>query len=239
MTMASPNQLSFLPDDYLERKARRRANLVCAVLFCAFVVGVGVAGYLQARERSALAEREAAVDSAYNQAAMRIQQVQQMQEKQKRMAHQAELTASLLEKVPRSYLLAEFTNALPAGVSLLDFSLSSTVRQPPAPPAGATRFEQKQAQIKATAAAPEVQPKVYDVRLQLTGIAYTNAQVAQYIAKLAESKLLKDVQLVLVEEFNQQDRKLRKFQLDMRLNGNAAIRPDRNDTRTTAVEVTE
>ena len=30
---AAPNELSFLPDDYLERKARRRTNAICAVLF--------------------------------------------------------------------------------------------------------------------------------------------------------------------------------------------------------------
>ena len=31
--MGAPNELSFLPDDYLERKARRRTNAICAVLF--------------------------------------------------------------------------------------------------------------------------------------------------------------------------------------------------------------
>ena len=31
--MSAPNQLSFLPDDYLARKAQRRANLICATLF--------------------------------------------------------------------------------------------------------------------------------------------------------------------------------------------------------------
>ena len=31
--MSSPNQLSFLPDDYLETKRRRRTNFVCALLF--------------------------------------------------------------------------------------------------------------------------------------------------------------------------------------------------------------
>ena len=54
-------------------------------------------------------------------------QVQQMQEKQRTMAHQAELTASLLEKVPRSFILAEITNGMPGGVSLLDFQLEARV----------------------------------------------------------------------------------------------------------------
>ena len=41
--MGSPNQLSFLPDDYLERKAQRRTNAVCAVLFLVVIGGVGTA----------------------------------------------------------------------------------------------------------------------------------------------------------------------------------------------------
>src|SRR2546429_8728296 len=39
--MGSPNQLSFLPDDYLERKAARRTNAICAVLFLLVIGGLG------------------------------------------------------------------------------------------------------------------------------------------------------------------------------------------------------
>jgi Tfp pilus assembly protein PilN len=231
----SPNQLSFLPDDYLERKARRRTNLVCAVIFSAFAVAASVMFVMNSRASSALDERRKKVEAEYGQAAMRIQQVQQMQEKQKRMARQAELTASLLEKVPRSYLLAEFTNSLPAGVSLLDFALTSTPRAPVV--AAQTKFEQKQA---ARTAVVDQGPKVYDVKLQLTGVAFSDVQVAQYIRKLSESALLKQVSLVLVEEFKQDDQKLRKFQLEMRLDPQAEVQPgERKDTKTAALEVTE
>src|SRR5690606_32806762 len=130
-------------------------NLVCAVIFCRFVIGVGTMSFLNGRTKSALAEREAKAEVEYAQAAQRIKQVQEMQEKQKRMARQAELTASLLEQVPRRYLLAEFTNALPAGVSLLDFSLSSLVRQ--TQPQPTTEFGQKQAALKPAPA--EVRPR--------------------------------------------------------------------------------
>ena len=58
----------------------------------------------------------AAADKA--QAARPIEQFQKLQEKQRTMAMQAELTSSLIEKVPRSFLLAELTNSLPTGVSL-------------------------------------------------------------------------------------------------------------------------
>ena len=39
---SAPNQLSFLPDDYLELKAQRRTNAICAGLFAVVVGMVGV-----------------------------------------------------------------------------------------------------------------------------------------------------------------------------------------------------
>src|SRR4051812_26453595 len=126
--MAAPNELSFLPDDYLERKQRRRTNAICAVLFTVVLGGLGGTFYVNDRvNREIDKQYNEVVLTQYTDAAKKIEQVQAMQEKQRTMAHQAELTASLLEKVPRSYLLAELTNDMPPGVSLLDFALEARV----------------------------------------------------------------------------------------------------------------
>ncbi len=227
----SPNELNFLPDDYLAKKAQRRNNVMCAGIFAAFAVAVGVTLFFESGVKSRLKEREASAETKYAEAAQRITQVQEMQEKQRRMARQAELTASLLEKIPRSYLLAEFTNALPAGVSLLDFNLVSMARQPVV--VAATRLEQNQAK----AVEEEAAPRVYDVRMQLTGLAYNDVQVAQYIRKLSESKLLEQVSLKLVEEHKQDRAKLRQFQLEMRLNPAAELRIRPSQSSTAAIEI--
>ena len=126
--MTAPNQLSFLPDDYLQRKRQRRANLICAGLFVMVVGGVGTSFTLAERSLRSVELRAADVDREYADAAKRIEQVQRMQDRQKKMSRQAELTAELLEKVPRSYVLAEVTNSLPAGVSLLDLVLERMSR---------------------------------------------------------------------------------------------------------------
>src|SRR5215212_6752917 len=125
--MGAPNELSFLPDDYLERKARRRTNAICAILFCVVMGAIGSAFWVTERSMREIDAQYASVQQQYNDAAKRIEQAQQMQEKQRTMAQQAELTASLLEKVPRSFLLAEITNDMPPGVSLLDFALEARV----------------------------------------------------------------------------------------------------------------
>jgi hypothetical protein len=240
--MSAPNQLSFLPDDYLARKAIRRTNVIFAILFLLTVGAAGAAftyakkGVKVAREANEIARNDKA------QAARPIEQFQKLQEKQRTMAMQAELTSSLIEKVPRSFLLAEMTNSLPTGVSLVDLVLDSRKKTTAAPAAPKGSFEVKAAgSAGAKPAAPQVQPIMYDVTMKVTGIASNDVQVAQFITKLNASRLLKDVNLVISDEFKSGDDKLRKFQIEMMLNPSAEIDPLGGDhkMKTAAVDVTE
>ena len=241
--MSAPNQLSFLPDDYLARKAIRRTNVIFAILFLLTVGAAGAAftyakkGVKVAREANDIARNDKA------QAARPIEQFQKLQEKQRTMAMQAELTSSLIEKVPRSFLLAELTNSLPTWVSLVDLVLDSrkkTAAAPPPAPKGS--FEVKApGSAGAKPATPQVQPITYDVTMKVTGIASNDVQVAQFITKLNASRLLKDVNLVISDEFKSGDDKLRKFQIEMTLNPSAEIDPLGGDhkMKTAAVDLTE
>jgi hypothetical protein len=241
--MSAPNQLSFLPDDYLARKLQRRTNVICASLFVVVMGAITGAFMLSERATRDVVRRHDADVQQYAEAAKRLEQVKVMQEKQRKMAHQAEVTASLLERVPRSYLLAEFTNSLPVGVSLIDLSLESKVRQQAAPPAPKTEFEKKKAELEAknggakSATPPPPAAKVYDVAIKVTGVAHTDVQVAQFINRLSRSKLLKDVNLVIVDQFVVDSDKVRKFQLEMFLNPNAVVDPTKAQTKTAAVEL--
>jgi len=57
----------------------------------------------------------------------------------------------------------------------------------------------------------------------VTGTAYNDGQVAQYIARLTKSRLLKDVNLSVTDEFVLGDDKLRKFQIEMMLDPDADL----------------
>jgi hypothetical protein len=237
--MSSPNQLSFLPDDYLETKRQRRTNVVCAALFLAMMAAVGTA-FTQVEKSLRRVEKEHRdVSMQYADAAKNIEQVKQMQDKQRKMGQQAELTASLLEKVPRSFLLAEITNAMPAGVSLMDVRLESKVKQNPIP-AGKTQFEmKKEAQGGKKNAAPPPQAKVYDVGMKVFGLADNDVQVAQFMAKLNTSQLLQDVNLVISDEYTINELKMRKFEIEMVVNPNAEITPGGVPSRGTAKAATD
>src|SRR5438477_4758139 len=144
----SPSQLSFLPDDYLELKAQRRTNAICAGLFAVVVLVVGVTFRYTERSIAGVELEYADISRRYAEAAAPIEQFRRMQDQQRKMETQAALSASLLEKVPRSYLLAEITNSLPANVSLIDLGLSTALKNPaPNPAQFKTIYEQKKAEI--------------------------------------------------------------------------------------------
>lgn len=227
--MSSPNQLSFLPDDYLDLKRQQRTNAICAALFALLVLGIGTAFHITEKQMRAVETAYADVSRRYAEAARPIEEFKRMQEQQRKMETQAALSASLLEKVPRSYLLAEITNSLPANVSLLDFGLASTAKNPPPSPAQfKTIYEQKKAEIEAAkvAAATAGQSKIFEVTMKITGIAATDVQVAQFMNQLARSKLLRDVNMVVSDEFqpSPKDEKLRKFVIEMTLNPDAEVK---------------
>ena len=155
------------------------------------------------RESRAAARRRR--DSSTPRPPSAIEQFQQLQEKQRKMAQQAELTGSLLEKVPRSFLLAEITNAhadrrVAAG---LRARVASAHGAAPPPPKTAFEVRQEDAPTTTPAAAAAGRRRRPSLRrrAQVTGVAATDVQVAQFIAQAEQSQLLKDVNLVISEEF--------------------------------------
>jgi hypothetical protein len=137
-------------------------------------------------------------------------------------------------------VLAEITNALPAGVSLTDLLLESKKRQPVASPAAAAKatFAVKSSGAAATPAPPEA-PTI-DVYIKVSGLAATDVQVAQFISKLSRCKIFKDVNLVITDTFQPDekgDAAMRKFQIDMSLNPEADIQAIKDNPKSAAVEI--
>jgi Tfp pilus assembly protein PilN len=232
-----PNQLSFLPDDYLENKARRRTNIICACLLVIVMVAIGSAFWLCERSLANVEAEHRQVERQYTAAAELILQQSKMETKQRVMAHQAELTASLLEKVPRSHILAGITNALPAGVSLLSFNLTSK-KINVAPPRPKSAFEKKAARKSGVTQAAAPEPTKYDVHMKLIGVADNDIQVSQYITRLNQSPLFRDVNLIITDEFTHDKSLVRRFQVEMTLNPEADVQKAAASTlKTAAVEL--
>lgn len=216
MNVSDP--LSFLPEDYLERKTQRRTNIICAVLAGIVMAAIGSAFSLTERMNQQAELRHAAVEQEYADAARRIQQVEQIERKQEQMARRAELASSLLEKIPRSNILAEITNCVPPDASLVEFDLASQRK---------TSTAQQTAQNappKPGADPPPPEPIAYDVILRVSGIASNDVEVAEFIRRLSHSPLFKDVNLVISDQASLSDQNIRHFQIEMTLDGDADVR---------------
>jgi Tfp pilus assembly protein PilN len=240
--MSAPNELSFLPEDYLEKKIIRRANIVCVLLLLLGGGAIAICYSWMRAESTKIDAGFAEVDSHYLDAARKIEQVKKMHEKQRAVFHHAELAASLVERVPRSNILAEVTNSLPTGVSLLDFAMHSSLHQNDAGVPN-TAFAAQRAALDAKNTAESAKPPQHDVKLTITGIASDDVQVAQLMTHLDHSPLFNAVNLVISDSWsdprndqpkNTKAPQLRRWQIEMMLNPFAEVK---EATRTAAMEL--
>lgn len=238
---------TFLPEDYVRRKRQTVTNVVCLALFAVVMFGTFIAFMVTTRRSTEVEQRKTAIDARYAQAALQIDELRQLQEQKQLMLERAELAAALVERVPRSILLAELINRMPADVSLMDFTIESEkIRQINrtdlteiagggksggrrlAPARAATRRE------VAAAGELKVQPPRYLVDLTLVGVARTDRDVARFLAELNAFPLLSNVQLDYSEEASFGDTILREFSIRMKLDPDADIRRIEEQPRATA-----
>lgn len=213
--------MSFLPEDYLEKRSQRRTNILNLGLFVV-VMGAVIGAFLvtdrQRDEVRALKER---VDQQFEEAARRLMQLDELQQRKQQMLHKARITATLLERVPRSLILAELVNDMPMPLSLLDMHMETKVIKSPSRSASTAlqaAKERKAAKQGAPETPPEPELPPTEVSLVLTGVAPTDVLVAQYMATLSQSPMFKDINLIYSEEANISGNLLRKFNIELKLN---------------------
>ena len=150
------------------------------------------------------------------------------------MLNKAELASSLVERVPRSILLAELINRMPERLALLDFDMKSERMKPPAPPTANKDVNGKLApkgapeRAKTLQEANEVAQKIetprYKVVITMVGVAPTDLEVSKYMSELNAFPLLREVALDVSEEKNMDNRTMRQFKITMSLDPDADVR---------------
>lgn len=210
--------INLLPADYLQRRRQHRGNLICAVLFGVVIVTLCGAAFVS--ERSTRNTRKVCdrMNVAYADAAKLIDEVHQLEKQKSTMLDKAKRSASLMEKMPRSYMLAMLTNSLPDGASLRSVRMTVRVVAGPAPP----KPKNKAAALRAAAAPPK--PPKLAVVMAISGKASTDVQVARFIARLAAHPLTDVVDLLYVREGRaRQGKPAREFELTIMLKPDADV----------------
>jgi Tfp pilus assembly protein PilN len=222
---------SFLPKDYLEKKVERRTGLITLSLFCIVMFGVVAAFFVTNRQWSEVKTRQQEINSQYTLEAKKIEQLKMLEAQKQEMMEKADITTALIEKVPRSILMAELINRMPDELTLTELKLvSKRIKEAPAPKASgkatprsiAGKLPAAPAKPAGKAGEPELPPEKpkppkMEFTLSLVGLSQTDALVADYQASLQQCPLLSQVDLMYSGEVIVDEVSLRKFRIEAQL----------------------
>jgi len=214
-------KLDFLPEDYVEKKAQQRANVICLCLFLVVLAAVGCGFAITEKRQGQIDSRAEDVSQQMRKASESLKQLDVLEGKRNEMMKKAAISASLMELVPRSLLLATTTNDLPAGVSLTEFKLVSknAKTQASASKGRTTRSRNKKSRrdtsTKENKDEQTIEPVKWETTIEIIGISPTNKEVAGLIGNLNKSMLFAVVNLIYTEEHEVQEETVRKFKLEV------------------------
>ena len=213
--------INFVPDDYVQSHESRRTNLMYLVLLMIVMMALGGSFMIiKIRQRTCNAQ-EKVINERLNKIQENIQQFEDLQIRRKAMMKTALTTTELLEPVPRSVVLASLTNSLPPGVSLLRLHV---IQNEPTPSSQVATNKYEAAQAKRAATQPKVpQENSLETQIDIGGVAPSDLQVATYIERLTNSRLLDNVALVESKEHKTEEGTFRQFKLTAKLRKNVHL----------------
>ncbi len=221
--------INLLPDNYIKQRMQRRIDLACLGLFVIVISSVLGAYMVTNSSRQNTLRVLERVNAEYDDATKLIENMQILEQQKQQMIEKAKATASIVEKVPRSTLLAIITNARPKGTSLLELNLNTKMENLPKKRLGRMSPSGQSILSTASRTAGEVEPQLV-VKITIEGMARTDTQVAKFISNLSANNLVESVDLNFSQEKIIDDIALREFQIDVRLKPNAdAIDTVNND----------
>ncbi len=236
------DQVSFLPADYIQRRAETRANLITLSLFGIVMFGVVAAYFVTNRQWLRVRDEQVAVNEEYAQEAAKIEQLKELDTQKAALIERAAITNSLVEKIPRRVLIEELVARMPENVTLTDLKLitqkdtksaaagapqvknlsggsKTAAETAKAPPKTAPKKVAgvKSAEGKAEEPKAKVVPTVYNYKLSVIGVAQTNNDVADYLAGLKQSSIFENVDIKYIQPKKLDKADLRGFEIELAL----------------------
>lgn len=220
-----PGRNSFLPQDYIEAKTESRANILMLTLFAIAMAGVVAAFFVTNGHWQRLRARQETVSAEYAAEGKKIDQLKALENQRAAMMEKAEITAALVEKLPRWAVLGEMTLRMPTTMRLDMFNIKSTRQQPPPPPptpggkgkaASQSLVKNLTDKVTDTKKEPEkiaVSAPRFDYAVTIDGTAQENNDIADFLASIKRSPAFDRVELQFIRESKESGRDMRKFQV--------------------------
>lgn len=223
---------SFLPDEYIRRRNDRRNAAISLALFVVVMGGVFGAFVVTNRQWETVRQEQAAVAAEFATEQEKIKQLQALEDQKQDMLERAVVATAVIERVPRSILLAEIINRLPDKSMLIDVGMTSkrinekSAGKPgPAPQPKTTKAS---AGKNAAPAAPQrkeiARPPQIEFTLVIQGYAVSDAQVADFQSALRSTSLLSGVELVESRDQTVDEVTLKSFRIEAKVLPEADVR---------------
>ncbi len=216
------NVINFLPSDYVERRSRRHANTLCVLIGGGSLLLIAAMVGLTLLRAAAATQKRLYTEHKYQQASQEIERLRQLEDRKAGLLRKVELSSDLLERVPRSHLLARLANTLPehTAIQTLAVALKDVKVRMPAPPAAPGAAGSGPKSVRE---ARQRMRTVQQLQFILSGFAETDVQVAEYIGRLNADPLFDEVNLEFSEQFPySEDVELRRFEIVFILSEKAA-----------------
>jgi Tfp pilus assembly protein PilN len=224
--MSNPAPASFLPEDYLNQRAETKANIINLILFGVVLFGVIGAFFVTNRQWASVRAKQTEINAQFSAEAPKIDQLKALSTQKAEMLEKAEVTTALIERVPRSILLAELINRMPERLTLSDIQVASRRLADPLPktaqPGGAPKSLSSTPASDGTPAKPK--PPRYQYTITLIGLSASDEDVADYQAALKDCPLITGVDLASSMEQKVNDVPLRKFRIEATIRSDADAR---------------
>jgi Tfp pilus assembly protein PilN len=217
---------SFLPEEYLRRKADSRSLIVNLVLFGAVLSATIGAFVVSNRQWNNVRSQSAEIDAKWEAEKLKLEQLNIMDAQKSALLYRASVTAALLERVPRSILMAELINRMPDNVTITQLDMTSKRIIEKAPDTKADEGKSLVSKLagpkdESKADAVKARPPRLEFSLKIEGTALSDTEVADYQAALKNCPLLDRVDLVSTEEATMTDVPMRKFRLEAQIRADA------------------
>lgn len=231
--MPAPN--SFLPQDYINDRTDARANILTLTLFAITMAGVVGAFFVTNRHWQKLRQQQTDVNAEYALEGKKISQLKALDAQRSAIMEKAEITAALVEKLPRWAVLGEVSLRMPNSMRLDQLVVKSQRVVPVAvspapgpggktpPPQSLTKGAAKGAPAKDTKGEtqrPKVEAPKFDYAVTIEGTADENNLVADFLTSLKRSPIFDKVELPYIRVAKEGERELRKFQITASLRAN-------------------
>jgi hypothetical protein len=192
-------QMNLIPEEYIKNRGQWRAMTIRAVLLGLVLLGVYGASMI-AREKVVIAEQELKeTNRQFDRAEAKIKRLQSLEAQKRNMIAKAKKTASLMDRVPRSYLLGMLNNARPEHLYLTKLTFETQKRKRRSRKGGSGGMA---------------------VDIALIGKALTDPDISLYMRRLEAHPLVERVELLysLADRAAEPEtgRRLRNFELNLR-----------------------